>query len=149
MAYNPSQWANAALDPDNLYAFLQQHAAMPATLTLDPTRFPAAPVDNPTPPASEDSSPSPPSIKEREQFAATRAGARNTRASAAGLNEDDHSKRKQDDITDSDDSGYENMPSKYPHRASDKDGPRRSLGGTKKKGPGVSSDNLFPVPVGA
>jgi hypothetical protein len=134
MAYNPSQWDTLPINDDNLYALLQQ-ATNPATLTLDPTRFPAPAVDNPTPPASEESSPSPPSIKEREQFAAQTA--RHTRSAVGETAEDESAKRKQDDISDSDDSSYE-QPSKHQHRAGDRDGPgggpRRSAGGSKKKG---------------
>lgn len=133
MAYNPLQWDTLPINDDNIYALLQR-ASNPAPLTLDPTRFPAPAVDNPTPPASEESSPSPPSINEREQFADQTA--RHTR-SIAGVNADDESaKRKQDDISDSDDSSYE-QPSKHQHRSGDRDGaggPRRSAGGTKKKG---------------
>lgn len=134
MAYNPAHWDNLALDNDSLYAMLQR-GANPSALTLDPTRFPAPAVDNPTPPASDDSSPSPPSIKEREQFtAANSAAGRATRRSTVA--EDESSKRKVDDISDSDDSSYE-QPSKHQHRSSESgvgaSGPRRSTGGTKKK----------------
>lgn len=130
MAYNPAQWDTLPINDDNLYALLQRATTSPTALTLDPTRFPAPAVDNPTPPASEDSSPSPPSIMEREAF---NAQIRATRRAGA-FPEDDSAKRKQDDISDSDDSSYE-QPSKHLHRASDKDnGPRRSTGGSKKKG---------------
>lgn len=135
MAYHTTQWlpSNPIVDDDNLYSLLQQ--ATQPVLTLDPTRFPAPAVDNPTPPASEESSPSPPSIKEREQFAAQ--AARQTRSAIGANAEDESAKRGRDDMSDSDDSGYE-QPSKHHHRSGDRDGvgsaPRRSAGGTRKKG---------------
>jgi hypothetical protein len=135
MAYNnPSSWDSIAVQ-DDIYALLQ-HAANPV---FDPSRFPAPAVDQPTPPTSE-SSPSPPSIQEREQFNPSASdvglnGPYNTRRSAA-LAEEDSAKRKVDDMSDSDDSSYEQQPHKQHHK--DGTAPRRSGGGsgTKKKGTG-------------
>ena len=149
MAYNnPSSWDNLRVDDRAFLDLLQSAANQPSDhLHLDPNRFPAPPLDNPTPPASEDSSPSPPSIKEREQYQSkhTRSASQqqsshhNTRRSVAaayGNADDDLLKRKVDDLSDSDDSSYEQPQSK--HHQKDSVGPRRSSGGgsSKKKGPG-------------
>lgn len=117
-AFNPSNWESLPINDDTLYGLLQN-----AQPTFDPTRFPGPAIDQPTPPASDESSPSPPSIKEREAFSVGRSDR---------LAFDP--KRKQDDMTDSDDSSYE-QPSKYQHRPGETglNVPRRSAGGTKKK----------------
>lgn len=129
MAFNnPASWEGLSIGDDSFLSLFQRpvhhsnSATTPSSLVLDPTRFPAPPLDNPTPPASEDSSPSPPSLREKEQFARSRA-------------EEDHSKRKAQDLSDSDEDSDRQPQHKAQHRS---DSNQRKAG-TRKKGSGSNT----------
>ena len=115
---NPASWDGLTINDDSFLALLQRQiaSANPSSLVLDPTRFPAPPADNPTPPLSEDS-PSPPSIRDKEAF-------------MQGF-DDEHSKRKAQDYEDSDDEILGQPQHKSQHRdsSSKKSGGRRKSGG--------------------
>lgn len=134
MAYNnPASWGDLSINDESFLALLQKQiaAANPQSLVLDPSRFPAPPAENITPPLSENSSPSPPSFQdafgdEKEHY----------RSGGYG---DESSKRKVYD--DSDDEEELDQPlHKSQHRAGDsnaskKSNKRKSAGGSNPVGP--------------
>jgi hypothetical protein len=77
---NQPQWNDLALHmptsfDDDFLAMLQRqiNAANPQQLLIDPSRFPAPPIEQPTPPLSEESSPGPSEDHNNSPVQATRS----------------------------------------------------------------------------
>lgn len=114
---NQSQWNDLALHmptsfDDDFLAMLQRqiNAANPQQLLIDPTRFPAPPIEQPTPPLSEQSSPGPSEDQNNSPVQTTRSTRRvSAQADYAGGHlayqdlQDDPHKRKVQDVDSEDD----------------------------------------------
>ena len=112
--------------PEKKYVPAWQSSVQLPFLMLDPTRFPAPAVDNPTPPASEGNSPSPPSYTEKDQMS----------SAPYRYHEEEGMKHKADDITDSEeDSDHPNPKSQHLSEGNKKSGSHKKGTSTVRRSP--------------